>query len=227
MIEIVDVYQFFLDCMLIKMTVIVISLKLKSIINQTIFHNLCALNWNNPVHFRAKTFIRNSENVNLMECIREETPAICFCLVYILNEIKKRKECEARARALVCAWFVGKIFTLFIATSPTHKQCIYAKEVAKCLSLFFFAELIQRILMLFNSNMDVRSQTIYLMLHTFGMCTIYRTMCVGWIVFINIILWCISNKQCSNREDRISMNFAFSMIFIVNSITCSKSVRII
>lgn len=88
---------FFVDCMLIKMTVIVISLELKSIINQTIFHNLCALNWNNPVHFRAKTFIRNSENVNLVECIRGETPAICFCLVYILNEIKKRTECEARA----------------------------------------------------------------------------------------------------------------------------------
>lgn len=174
MIEIVDVYHFFLDCMLIKMTVIVISLRMKSIIIQTIFHNLCALNWNNPVHFRAKTFIRNSENVNLVECIREETPAICFCLVYILNEILKKKERNVkRERVLVCVWFVGKIFTLFIATSPTHEQCIYAKEVAKCWSLFFFAELIQRILMLFNLNMDVRSQTIYLMLHTFGMCTIY------------------------------------------------------
>lgn len=168
MIEIVGVYHFFLNCMLIKMTVIVISLKMKSIINQTIFHNLCALNWNNHVHFRAKTFVRNSENVNLVECIREETPAICFCLVYILNGIKKKNGMRRASKR-----FVGKIFTLFIATSPTHKECIYAKEVAKCLSFIFIAELIQRILILFNLNMDVRSQTIYLILHTFGMCKMH------------------------------------------------------
>lgn len=137
MIEIVDVYHFFLDCMLIKMTVIVISLKMKSIIIQTIFHNLCALNWNNPVHFRAKTFIRNSENVNLVECIREETPAICFCLVYILNEILKKRNGMWSANARSCVHDSLAKYLRYLSQHHRHINNVYMQKKLPNAGVYF------------------------------------------------------------------------------------------